>query len=94
MQSEGTILAEARCLKKHHSIENEFASGNLHSRDVEKAEVTATDAPATGPPLAGTIPNLPSGPNGIFEQSSPPDSDNLSVTSDEKDDFPEGGLRG
>ncbi|KAI6711594.1 hypothetical protein JHW43_005872 [Diplocarpon mali] len=86
MQREGTNLAEVSSLKKLQSSQNAVQPGNPRSHDVQKAELNY-DAPS--------IADLP-----VVEApciSSLNDKGNLesaSDTEDEKEGFPEGGLRG
>lgn len=92
MQSEGYIEAEASCLKKHQPSQNEFPAANPPLQDVEKTEVNDAGVSITGLPVIES--NSTPAPNkGIFEENNEPESDNSSDTDEEKDDFPEGGLR-
>ncbi len=94
MQSEGPVLAEVSCLKKLQLSQNELQSAHLQlqSHDVEKTEVN--NGGSSYSPVVETPCNPPSNEKGILEQNNAAESDNSSDTDEEKDDFPEGGLRG
>ena len=95
MQSEGYIEAEASCLKKYQPSQNESSSVNPNPplKDAEKAEVNNVEASVTVPTVVEVKTNPALNDKGIFEQSNGPEPDNSSDTDEEKDDFPEGGLR-
>ena len=68
-------------------------SAHTSGHDVEKAAIKTEDAPATTETGVQT-PNV-SSQKGIFAADRVPESDASTLAADEeKDDFPEGGLRG
>jgi hypothetical protein len=98
MHSEDTILAEASCLKKHQ-FEFQNAANGASIRggggggDGAKTEVNASAGPIAGQTAVETR-NAPGDvEKGVLEQNLR-GSDSSSVTYREKDDFPEGGLKG
>lgn len=95
MQSEGYIEAEASCYKKHQPSQNETTSATPPLCDNEKAGVNDVGTSITGHPAIEATSNADSAldDKGIFEPTNAPGSDNSSDTDEEKDDFPEGGLR-
>ncbi len=90
--------AEDSCLK--HQLNSQdvgvVAVPDVSVRDIEKAEVR-DDASVAGRAVTESQDKQTSDGNGVLETVHP-ESDNSSVTAfegiDEKDDFPEGGLRG
>jgi len=97
MQRVATCTAEDSCFIKYHSQnggDGSTVSPNSQTHDIEKAEVEATGGPIQRKPVIEIQPP-PKNQNekGILGQTNQADSDNSSLD-DEKDDFPEGGLRG
>jgi hypothetical protein len=97
MQSVGTYTAEDSSFIKYQS-QNAGDKTSVVSpvHDVEKAEVKGTDCPITGPPAIVTRDPQNVKEKGVFDQSRTSGSDGSSLAApyDDKDDFPEGGLRG
>lgn len=95
MHSENTILAEASCLKKHQS-DLQDAAGGSNTRGgeggAEDMQVNAHDGPIAGQTAVETG-HSNDVEKGVLEQNLP-GSGSSSVTYGEKDDFPEGGLKG
>lgn len=92
MQRVVTYSAEDSCFIKYQ-LEN-HGSLNVESHDVEKTAVNSWDRPSTGHPIAQTnkTPSLNEKPH---RENGDPQSDELDLVSDEdKDSFPEGGLKG
>ncbi|CZS88694.1 related to monocarboxylate transporter 2 [Rhynchosporium graminicola] len=93
MQSEGYIEAEASCLKKYQPSQNDRLPANAPLYDAEKAKVEDAGASRTDEPVIEAASDPAIDGKGIFENDVSPDSGNSSDTDEEKDDFPEGGLR-
>jgi hypothetical protein len=87
--------AEACCLNKIRNNGNDNVSVNTPDCDVEKASIKPSDSPVTKESVIETGNPSNQNGNGIFEQNRASDSDASTLAADEeKDDFPEGGLRG
>lgn len=93
MQPESQIFAEDSCLKYQFDSQHVGVDGEVH--DVEKAEVKDDDVSVADKTVIETD-GKENGGAGL--KSVAPESDGSSVTAidgiDEKDDFPEGGLKG
>lgn len=90
MQSEVHIGAEASCLKKHQINQNELdPTSTPYVSDIQGSRTNGA-----GPSVveASCIPDQ--NEKGVLEQSDQPGSNSSSDSGDEKDEFPEGGLRG
>jgi hypothetical protein len=92
MQRVVSYSAEDSCFIKYQ-LHND-GSPTLESHDVEKTGISSLDGPTTAQPVAET--DKPSSLNEKPSQANRElDSDKLNLTSDdEKDNFPEGGLKG
>ena len=93
MQGEGTFGAEASCCTKHQPSQNESPSASPPLHDLEKTGVNDANPSITGPTVIEAASTPADDETGIFEKTNAPASDNSSDTDEEKDDFPEGGLR-
>jgi hypothetical protein len=99
MQRVGTTSAEVSCLKKlQFNSQNDsvitVGEPSFDEADIEKGEVKAKDVTTSGLPVLGSPNNQVSNKKGIIEQKHQSGSDGSYVTTpDEKDDFPEGGLK-
>jgi hypothetical protein len=89
MQRSAGYGAEDSCLKNHT---NNQVSINVPDYDVEKTPIKPSSQIANGFALKTQCPSDEDG-KGVFRQRAATDSDASSLT-EEKDDFPEGGLRG
>jgi hypothetical protein len=96
MQREVTCLAEDSCFQKNHSHINDVPkSVSSETHDVEKAAIRTLDSTTTAKAVVETQHNANLNEKGVFEDNNEPHTDSSSLTADEeKDDFPEGGLRG
>jgi hypothetical protein len=98
MHREETPLAEVSCLKKlqteaQHDAVTAVPDPSAAS-DAEKGQVKADGDTITSQMVVGNQQVQTDGEKGVLAQNHP-DSDSSSVTAyDEKDDFPEGGLKG
>ena len=96
MQSCGNYLAEDSSFIKYHpeNARDVVPQGN----DVEKAQVDLADGPIVGRSTTGTHNPASLTEKGIFQRAPAPDSETSSIAPslahDDKDDFPEGGLKG
>lgn len=87
MHRAGTHSAEDSCSIKYHPQNDGI--DDPKTRDVEKGDVAGDESPAAVAETQNS--SSPSGEKGIFN----PESDNVTLTGlDDKDDFPEGGLKG
>ncbi len=99
MHRVGTTSAEVSCLKKlQFDSQNDgvitVGEPSCNEADVEKAEIKAKDVTTSGLPVFESPNDQVPDEKGIIEQRHQSDSDGSSfTTSDEKDDFPEGGLK-
>ncbi|KAI9053063.1 hypothetical protein LZ554_003332 [Drepanopeziza brunnea f. sp. 'monogermtubi'] len=91
MQPGGQFLAEVSSFKKLHSSQNASHSCSPQFHDVEKAGVNDGALPSTKQPVVEAQPNPSPNEKG---QNNAPKADVSSQKGEEKDDFPEGGLRG
>ena len=95
MQRVGSIKGEVSSVNKLQSPKNgnENIPAHTPGYDVEKATIKSGDAPTTTKPVVETQ-NI-SSPKGIFAGDRVTESDASTLAAnEEKDDFPEGGLRG
>lgn len=99
MQGEGTYLAEDSCFIKHQQQQHDDATQDLTpTRNGENASLRSCDGTIaiTPQPVNGTA--NPSGQDekGVLGRGRRQESNDSSLASneDEKDDFPEGGMRG
>ncbi|TVY21299.1 putative transporter MCH4 [Lachnellula arida] len=91
MHRVGTHSAEDSCSIKHQSQND--GVGDPKTRDVEKGDVVGDQSPAAVAETQNS--SSPSGEKGIFNPALAPESDAVTLTGlDDKDDFPEGGLKG
>ncbi|TVY32945.1 Riboflavin transporter [Lachnellula subtilissima] len=94
MHRVGTHSAEDSCSIKHQS-QNDGVGDDPRTRDVEKGGVVGNDGPAAVAETQNSSSPSPSGGKGIFHPTLAPEVDDVTLTGpDDKDDFPEGGLKG
>jgi hypothetical protein len=92
MNQNGSYLAEDSCFIKYHS-QDASAVNSTEDRDVEKGGVKDVGSPGIEP--LTSQPTLDPNGKGIFDSNHTPESAGSTVNGeDDKDDFPEGGLRG
>ncbi|TVY25495.1 Riboflavin transporter [Lachnellula hyalina] len=94
MHRVGTHSAEDSCSIKHQS-QNDGVGDDPRTRDVEKGGVVGNDGPAAVAETQNSSSPSPAGGKGIFHPTLAPEVDDVTLTGpDDKDDFPEGGLKG
>jgi hypothetical protein len=95
MQREVPFFAEDSCLKNHSRVNHVPKSVSSETRDVEKAAIRPENtSTAEAAVVVETQHNSNLNGKGILENKNEPDPDNSSLSADEeKDAFPEGGLR-
>ncbi|EPE26923.1 MFS general substrate transporter [Glarea lozoyensis ATCC 20868] len=92
MNQDGSYLAEDSCFIKYHSQDAGVINKN-EDPDVEKGGVKKVESPGIQP--VNSQPNPIPNEKGILYANQTPESDNSTVNGeDDKDDFPEGGLKG
>jgi hypothetical protein len=92
MNQNGSHLAEDSCFIKYHS-QDTSVTATTENPDVEKGQVKRVERPGEKPVTSQST-KAPNG-KGIFDPNQIPETDVSTVNGeDDKDDFPEGGLKG
>jgi len=94
MQRVGNCLAEDSCFIKHQSQNDSTVCATVESHNVEKAGITSLGRFLAERPVIEAV-RPSSNEKAPFEENRAPDLEDLALRDhDDKDDFPEGGLKG
>jgi hypothetical protein len=92
MNQSGSYIAEDSCFIKYHS-QDATAIHTTEDLDVEKSQVKKVDSPGIQPVISQ--PTQSPNEKRVVDTSQIPESDGSTANdADDKDDFPEGGLKG